>query len=178
MAILPAERRLEIIGQIHVRPTVGADELVEHFGVSVETIRRDRIELERAGQTRRVCGGAARDLACSGSHAETFLSGFHGGKAFLGSGGVHPSIGLTDYYPGEISTRRITLEHADQSYLMADSSKLCPIAAAKVCELDQRTEIITADGGDDGTARALEAADARLLVAAVDPRLDHDFGSR
>lgn len=258
MATLPAERRLEIINRIRVRPMVRADELANDFGVSVETIRRDLIALEREGQTRRVYGGAVRtaqapieapferrrtanvaekramgrlaasliedgdlvildvgtsvvqvaahfaphwhgrvltnsllvppelaartgvevltsggqvragDLACYGSHAEAFFAGFYGGKAFLGSGGVHPSIGLTDYYPAEITMRRIILDHAERTYLMADSSKLGHVAPAKVCDLNQLTAIITDDGVDDPTARALEEAGVKLLVAEVD----------
>jgi DeoR family fructose operon transcriptional repressor len=258
MSTFPAQRRIEIIDLVQLRPMVRADALAAHFGVSVETIRRDLIALEQDGQMKRVYGGALRtdsspseapferrrvanaaqkramgrlaaslalpeeqlilvvgtsvvqvaahlprtwrgrvltnsilvvgelaardgvevltsggqvrtgDLACSGSHAEAFFAGFYGGTAFLGSGGVHPTIGLTDYYPTEIPMRRIIIEHAAQSYLMADSSKLGHVAPAKVCDLDALTGIITDDGLDDATAQALEGAGARLLVANVE----------
>jgi DeoR family glycerol-3-phosphate regulon repressor len=259
MATLPAERRLEILQRIKQQPMVRADELAEHFGVSVETIRRDLIALEQDGQTRRVYGGAVRaapspfeapferrrasnavqkramgrlaaslvepddlllldvgtsveqvaaqlppsfrgrvltnsllvvaelasregiellasggrvragDLACSGPQAEAFFAGFFGGKAFLGSGAVHPSIGLTDYYPDEIAVRRIILDHAAELYLMADSCKLGQVALAKVCDLDELTAIITDDGIDPETAQAFERAGVRLMVAEADP---------
>lgn len=260
MATLPAQRRIEIIEQVRLQPMVRADELAEMFRVSVETIRRDLIALEREGQTKRVYGGAMRiaqapleapferrrtanadqkramgrlaaslvemddllildvgtsvvqvaahlatgwrgrvltnsmlvaaelagrdgvdvlssggrvrggDLACSGFGAEAFFSGYYGGKAFLGSGGVHPTIGLTDYYPDEIPMRRIIIDHAGQTYLMADSTKLGHVAPAKVCDLASLTGIITDDGLDDATARTLEEAGVLLLVAEVDRR--------
>jgi DeoR family transcriptional regulator, fructose operon transcriptional repressor len=257
MATLPAERRLEILERVKQRPMVRADELAEHFGVSVETIRRDLIALERDGETRRVYGGAVRaapspfeapferrraanaeqkramgrlaaslveaddlllldvgtsvlevaahlpatfrgrvltnsllvvaelasrekiellasggrvragDLACSGPQTEAFFAGFYGGKAFLGSGAVHPTIGLTDYYPDEIAVRRIILDRAAELYLMADSSKLGQIALAKVCDLNELTAIITDDGVAASTVRAFEDAGVRLMIAAA-----------
>src|ERR1022692_4388238 len=51
-----------------------------------------------------LCGGQIRhgDAACSGAHAEAFFAEFYADRAFLGSGGVHPDAGLTDYYPAEV----------------------------------------------------------------------------
>lgn len=252
---IPEERRLEIIDQVRTRPLVRADELASRFGVSVETIRRDLLGLEREGLLRRVHGGATRaearayeapfetrrvqhierkramgrlaaslvapgdtlildvgtsvaevaralgggyrgnvltnslhaavqfdgreqvqvlvsggvmrpgDLACSGAHAEEFFSTYYADKAFLGSGGVHPEIGLTDYYVDEIACRQIILAHASETYLMADSSKLGHVALARVCDLEEVTAIITDDDADPGMIAALEAAGATVLVA-------------
>jgi DeoR/GlpR family transcriptional regulator of sugar metabolism len=267
MATLPAQRRLEIIEQVRLQPMVRADELAELFRVSVETIRRDLIALEREGQTRRVYGGAMRsshapseapferrraanaeakramgrlaasliepgdlvildvgtsvvqvathlapswrglvltnsllvvgelagreavevlasggrvrsgDLACSGSHAEAFFGSFFGGKAFLGSGGVDRTAGLTDFYPDEIASRRIILDHADEAYLMADSSKLGRVALARVCALDRLSAIVTDDGVTDSMVRDLEAAGVKVLVAEVDRQSGPDEGN-
>ncbi len=252
---IPAERRLEIIEQVKVRPLVRADDLAERFSVSVETIRRDLLALEREGLVRRVYGGATRssprafeppyeerrvqhvdrkramghlaaslveptdtlildigtsvaevaaalphtyhgkvltnsllaaielgsrdgvevitsggrvrggDLACSGAHAEAFFGAYFADKAFLGSGAVHPEIGLTDYYPDEIASRRIIIEHAAERYVLADSSKLGRIALAKVCDLATLTAVITDDHADPQIVGSLEAAGATVLVA-------------
>lgn len=115
-------------------------------------------------------GGRVRpgDLACSGSRTEAFFAGFYGGKAFLGSGGVHPGAGLTDYYPDEVPSRQVMVERADEQYVLADSSKLGQIAPVKVCDLDRVTGVITDDGIDDAMARSLEQAGVRLLVATVE----------
>jgi DeoR/GlpR family transcriptional regulator of sugar metabolism len=254
---LPTERRLEILELVRTRPIVRADELADHFGVSVETVRRDLIALERDGRTKRVYGGVTKsngssaeapyeerrvaheaekeamaglaaslvepgdmllldvgtsvarvasrlpmeytgtvltnslvaatvlagrqgielltsggrvrpgDLACSGPATEAFFDGFFGGKAFLGSGGVHPNLGLTDYYPDEIATRRIMIDHANACYVLADSSKLGKVAMARVCDLSRVTAVITDDGVDEPTAKAFEQAGVQLLVAAV-----------
>ena len=115
-------------------------------------------------------GGRLRagDLACSGPAAETFFAGFYGGKAFLGSGGVHPMLGLTDYYLDEISMRRVIISQAEACYVMADSSKLGKVALAKVCDLDRVTGVITDDGVDEKVAQEFERVGVRLLVAETD----------
>lgn len=124
----------------------------------------------RSGVDIRTSGGRLRsgDLACYGTAAESFFAGFYGGKAFLGSGGVHPEVGLTDYYPDEITMRRIIISQAEATYVMADSSKLGQIAPAKVCDLAQVTAVITDDGVGDALAGELERAGVRLLVGEVD----------
>jgi DeoR family transcriptional regulator, fructose operon transcriptional repressor len=254
---LPEERRLEIIQEVRARPLVRATELAERFNVSVETIRRDLVALERDGLTRRVYGGVTAaapriseppfehrraesagrkaamarlaatliddgdllvldigtsvaaiasalpltyrgrvltnsllvamaladrpdvevltsggrtrggDLACYGAHAERFFADFHGGKAFLGTGAIHPTIGLTDYYPDEIPMRRIIIERASERWAMADSSKLDQVALATVCSLASLTGIITDDDADQRIVESLEQTGTRVLIASV-----------
>jgi DeoR family transcriptional regulator, fructose operon transcriptional repressor len=256
-ADLPAERHRHILGEIRQRHTVRANELAEQLGVSVETVRRDLVALEKAGLSKRVYGGATRptaspfeppyeerrvahadakrsmaevaaslvepgstvmldigtsvaevarllandfrgrvltnslvaatllagrdgiellvtggrvrggDLACFGSHAEALFAGFYGGIAFLGSGAVHPTIGLTDHYIDEIPSRRIIIDHADEVYVMADSSKLGQIAPVKVCELGELTGVITDDRIAPDVKRAFDDAGVHLLIAPL-----------
>src|SRR5208282_533490 len=73
-----------------------------------------------------LCGGQVRagDGACGGAHAEAFFAEFYADRAFLGSGGVHPQAGLTDYYPAEVVVRRTIIDHTAATYVLADSSKL------------------------------------------------------
>ena len=80
-------------------------------------------------------GGQVRngDSACFGRRADDFFEEFYADKAFLGSGGVHPNAGLTDYYPHEAATRRMIIAHAGASYVLADSSKLGTVAVCRVC---------------------------------------------
>ncbi|MGA3354818.1 MAG: DeoR/GlpR family DNA-binding transcription regulator [Acidimicrobiales bacterium] len=255
---IPEERRLEIIDQVRTRPLVRADELALRFGVSVETIRRDLLTLEREGLVRRVYGGATRsapekyeppfetrrtqhldakramgllaaslvepadtlvldigtsvaevakalapdyrgkvltnsllaaveiagrdrievitsggllrsgDLACSGPHAEAFFSAYYVDKAFLGSGGVHPEIGLTDYHPAEVASRQIIVKHASEAYVMADSSKLGRVALAEVCALDTLTAVITDDHADPDLIGRFEEIGVTMLVAPTE----------
>ena len=57
--MLPAERHAVIARALERAPIVATDELVRELHVSVETVRRDLVQLERAGSLRRVHGGAA-----------------------------------------------------------------------------------------------------------------------
>lgn len=113
-------------------------------------------------------GGQVRpgDGACSGAHAEAFFAEFYADRAFLGSGGVHPEAGLTDYYPAEVVTRRTIVAHTAKNYVLADSSKLGVIAVRRVCELSQLTAVLTDDAENQADAEAL-AEDVPLMRAAV-----------
>jgi DeoR family fructose operon transcriptional repressor len=112
-------------------------------------------------------GGQVRagDGACSGAHAEAFFAEFYADKAFLGSGGVHPGAGLTDYYPSEVVVRRTIIAHTAASYVLADSSKLGVIAVNRVCPLDAFTAIITDSQADLDRVGELQDAGATMSVA-------------
>lgn len=134
--------------------------LTSSVPAAMELCGRDDIELL-------LCGGLVRtgDGACSGAHAEAFFGEFYADRAFLGSGGVHPEAGLTDYYPSEVVVRRTIISHTAACYALADSSKLGAIAVRRVCPLDQITAVITDDGADDAQVAELEGAGATILVA-------------
>jgi len=116
-----------------------------------------------------LCGGQVRagDGACGGAHAEAFFAEFYADRAFLGSGGVHPQAGLTDYYPAEVVVRRTIIDHTAATYVLADSSKLGKIAVHRVCPLDRLTAVITDDAENPAALAALAAADVTLLRAPV-----------
>jgi DeoR family transcriptional regulator, fructose operon transcriptional repressor len=116
-----------------------------------------------------LCGGQVRpgDGACAGAHAEAFFSEFYADRAFLGSGGVHPEAGLTDYYPAEVAVRRTIIGHTAMTYVLADSSKLGEIAVHRVCMLDRITAVLTDDAENSAAFAALAAADVRLLRAHI-----------
>jgi DeoR family transcriptional regulator, fructose operon transcriptional repressor len=139
--------------------------LTNSVPAAMELSGRDDIELL-------LCGGQIRpgDGACSGAHAEAFFAEFYADRAFLGSGGVHPEAGLTDYYPAEVVVRRTVIAHTAKSYVLADSSKLGVIAVRRVCELDQVEAVIT-DGAENAGAYAeLAVEGVRLLRAEVPGR--------
>jgi len=114
-----------------------------------------------------VCGGRMRhgDLALSGPHAAEFLNDVFVEVAFLGSGGVHPSHGLTDFYPDEVATRRIVISNARSVFVMVDSSKIGRVATQRVCPLDQVTGVITNAGADAGLLRDLRTTGIEVHVA-------------
>ncbi len=133
--------------------------------VAMELSGRREIELL-------LCGGQVRhgDGACAGAHAEAFFAEFYADRAFLGSGGVHPEAGLTDYYPAEVVVRRTIIEHTAASYVLADSSKLGVIAVHRVCPLDRVTAVLTDDEGDPGAHEALTSAGVTVLRASGSQR--------
>ena len=116
-----------------------------------------------------LCGGQVRagDGACAGAHAEAFFGEFYADRAFLGSGGVHPEAGLTDYYPAEVVLRRTIIDHTAATYVLADSSKLGEIAVHRVCTLDRLTAVLTDDAENSAAFAALAAAGLTLLRAPV-----------
>src|SRR5215472_14454909 len=134
--------------------------LTSSVPVAMELAGREDIELL-------LCGGQVRsgDGACSGAHAEAFFGEFYADRAFLGSGGVHPEAGLTDYYPSEVVVRRTIIEHTAASYVLADSSKLGTIAVHRVCPLDRVTAVLTDDEGEPGAHEALTSASVTVLRA-------------
>jgi DeoR family fructose operon transcriptional repressor len=123
-----------------------------------------------------LCGGQIRhgDGACSGAHAEAFFAEFYADRAFLGSGGVHPEAGLTDYYPAEVVVRRTIIAHTAACYVLADSSKLGAIAVHRVCPLDRITAVLTddqtGDEGEPGAHEALASAGVAVLRASLTER--------
>lgn len=114
-----------------------------------------------------LCGGQVRggDAACSGATAQAFFEEFYADRAFLGSGGVHPEAGLTDYYPAEVVVRRTIIAHTAACYVLADSSKLGAIAVHRVCPLDRVTAVLTDDGADPEACQAVQEAGAELRIA-------------
>ena len=122
---------------------------------------------ERSDLDLMLCGGQIRpgDAACSGAHAEAFFEEFYADKAFLGSGGVHPEAGLTDYYPPEVVIRRTIIAHTASSYVLADSSKLGVIAVHSVCALDKITAVVS-DDHDRDAVTDLQTAGVTVLCAA------------
>ena len=92
-----------------------------------------------------LCGGQVRagDGACAAPTPRPSSREFYADRAFLGSGGVHPEAGLTDYYPAEVAVRRTIIDHTAATYVLADSSKLGEIAVHRVCTLDRLTAVLT-----------------------------------
>lgn len=124
---------------------------------------RDGIEVITSGG--RVRSG---DLACFGPVSEAFFRDHFADKAFMGAGGVHPDMGLTDYYPDEIASRRVILEHAAECYVLADSSKLGHVAFGKVCDLAALSAVITDDHADAADVARLEEVGLTVMIATVE----------
>lgn len=137
--------------------------LTNSVPAALELSGREHVEVMLSGG--QVRGG---DAACSGATADSFFQEFYADRAFLGSGGVHPEAGLTDYYPAEVVVRRTIIAHTAACYVLADSSKLGAIAVHRVCPLDRVTAFLTDDAADPDTCQALRQAGAGLRIASAD----------
>lgn len=67
--MLAAERHDRIVNVVQARQYVRSEELAERLSVSLETIRRDLVTLERQGKLRRVRGGASQHQSVSSEEA-------------------------------------------------------------------------------------------------------------
>lgn len=74
--------------------------------------------------------------------ANTFVS-FHVDKVFIGIGGIHPEMGLTEYNLEDALVKQNMIEHAEQVIVVADSSKIFRTCFAHVAALSQVDVIIT-----------------------------------
>jgi DeoR family transcriptional regulator, fructose operon transcriptional repressor len=122
----------------------------------------------RAGVEVLVAGGRVRggDLAVSNAQMVEFFRDVHTDVAFLGSGGVAPEAGLTDFYVDEVVTRRVIIANASAAYVLADASKLGKVAAHRVCGLDDVTAVVTDQRPPRSLAGAIREAGGRLLMPA------------
>jgi DeoR family glycerol-3-phosphate regulon repressor len=92
-----------------------------------------------------VAGGRVRsgDLACSGAETVDFFRDLHAEIAFLGSGAISPTAGLTDYHRDEVPTKRVIIANAERVLVLADSSKFDRSAPYRVCDLSDLDGIVT-----------------------------------
>jgi DeoR family fructose operon transcriptional repressor len=113
-----------------------------------------------------VSGGRLRsgDLSLSNAQAVAFFADLHADIAFLGSGGLHPTAGLTDFHVDEIATRRVILRHSAQAWILADSSKFGVAAPHRVCGLDELHGLVTDCRPPAELASALERSGATVVA--------------
>lgn len=114
-----------------------------------------------------VSGGRIRggDLAMAGQHSLDLLKDIRADVAFLGSGGVHPTSGLTDFHLDEVAGRRVMMRNSAKSYVLADSSKFNRIAPFHVAEWDALSGLITDQEPPAGLRTAVTNAGAEVIVA-------------
>lgn len=74
--------------------------------------------------------------AIIGPIAEKQLEQFHFSKAFLGMNGVDLTYGLTTTDVEEASVKNKAMNQANQSFVLADHSKLKEVSAVKVADID------------------------------------------
>jgi DeoR/GlpR family transcriptional regulator of sugar metabolism len=104
------------------------------------------------------------DLAQVGPLAEATVARYFATKTFIGAGGIHPSIGVTDYSPGQADLNRLMVERAERAYVLADSSKLGRRTFAQVCSLARLTAMVTDDGAEATALQEIEATGLAIFT--------------
>lgn len=128
--------------------------------VAIELSGRPGVEvMVNAGRVR------PGDLSISGASAVDYYRDIFTDLAFLGSGGVDATAGLTDYHLDEVLARRAILRNADRAFVLADATKFGRVAAHRVCDLDQVAGLITDQDPPAEITAAFGRAGGQVVVA-------------
>ena len=93
-----------------------------------------------------ICTGGMlhqRERAFYGNLAENLLSNFIVNKAFISVSGVSLIRGITDFLPEEVQIQRKLIEIAQETIILADSSKIDTVSLMKVEDIHEINLIIT-----------------------------------
>lgn len=114
-----------------------------------------------------VSGGRVRagDLACSNYQTVAFFADLRPDIAFIGTGGVDVSAGLTDYHLDEVAARRLVVANSERCYALADASKFERVAPHRVCDLNALDGIITNGPLPAALQEALEQRGSVVIAA-------------
>ncbi|MCM2387614.1 DeoR/GlpR family DNA-binding transcription regulator [Streptomyces albipurpureus] len=112
-------------------------------------------------------GGRLRggDLVCSGSQTVRFFAELYPDLAFLGSGGIDPSAGVTDFHYEEIATKQQILANSARTYAVADGSKWGRVAGHRVCAPGDCTGVITDTSADGQMVAEVRESGCEVTVA-------------
>lgn len=111
------------------------------LNVGLELLQRPEIEVMQLG-------GYLRHSSSSvtGSHAEQVLKEIACSKLFLGVDGIDLDFGLTTTNIGEAHLNQQMMRTAQQTIVLADSSKFGKRGFGRICAVEQIAHIITDDG--------------------------------
>jgi len=83
---------------------------------------------------------------------ETLLR-FHVDTTFLSTSGISLREGITDFGFGEVAAKRTMMRIAQESIVLADSSKFDTVSLLKVCPIEEVGLIITDAGLKDNVLK-------------------------
>ncbi|MFJ9382583.1 DeoR/GlpR family DNA-binding transcription regulator [Peribacillus sp. NPDC101481] len=92
--------------------------------------------------------------AVIGSNAVQFLNEYRFDKCFLGMNGIHQDLGFTTPDPEEALLKKMALRLSNETYVLADSSKLNEATFAKVADVSDA--IILTDSNDEEAVAQLD----------------------
>ena len=119
-----------------------AEQVAKKLGVQVEIQQMAFDSLIAALNANKV------DMVISGVNpteerkkAVDFLSDYHFDLCFVGTNGIHPTVGYTTSNEYEASTKRYAITHSDKAFILADSSKINKLNTYEFAKLHEATLI-------------------------------------
>lgn len=111
-------------------------------------------------------GGEVRKSSTSivGSISEEILKQFSCNKLFLGVDGIDPEFGISTSNAAEAHLNQIMMECADQTVILADSSKLNKKGFGKIAALDNIDYLITDQGILEEDRNSLEEIGVNVII--------------
>jgi len=112
-------------------------------------------------------GGLVRHSSSSvvGPSSENMLSEYSFTKLFLGVDGIDIEYGLTTTNAMEASLNKVMMKVAQQTIVLADSSKFGRRSFGKICDLEDIDIIITDSKIDEQTKKKIEDKGIDLIIA-------------
>ncbi|OON82858.1 DeoR/GlpR family DNA-binding transcription regulator [Streptomyces tsukubensis] len=112
-------------------------------------------------------GGRLRsgDQVLSGALTVEFFTGLYADLAFLGSGGIDATAGVTDFHHEENATKRAILARAALCYVLADGDKYGRVAPHRVCGFADCAGLIADRAPDAALVEAVESAGGVVITA-------------
>jgi len=164
--MLAPTRHDAILDALAGQGMVGTTRLAEQLGVSVDTIRRDLLELEEAGQLRRVHGGAVRVAPGPRRFADR-IEQSSGPKAVVGALAARlVKRGQVVAVGGGTTTLELARALApDQSATVVTASPDVALALRDLPEV----EVVVLGGRLDRTSQTLVGADTVAQVQSLRP---------
>lgn len=131
------------------------------LNVALELSQHQNVEvLQLGGQLRQ------NSSSVMGPYAEQILNDISCSIAFLGVDGIDLDLGLTTTSLMEARLNQKMIEAAQITVVLADSTKFGKRGLGKICQLDQIHHIITDNGINTDTVKALEEKGIRVTIAA------------
>jgi len=129
------------------------------LNVGMELLKRPEIEVLQLG-------GYLRHSSSSvtGPHAEQVLREIACSKLFLGVDGIDLDFGLTTTNIGEARLNQQMMQTAQQTIVLADSSKFGKRGFGRICAVEQVTHIITDTGISAGDEKRLKDLGVTLTI--------------
>jgi Transcriptional regulators of sugar metabolism len=132
-------------------PDIPLTVLTNSIKVAMELAGKEKIEVISTGGIL-----ASRSLSYVGPLAERSLDAYHVDKTFLSCKGVHLERGVSESNELQARIKQRMAGMADETILLADSSKFGIQAFTHVADLKEVDAIITDNGLPDETAAALK----------------------